>query len=469
VKRPFHYRLMVLIANAWLFASSCLGQTPASELKAAYLDAAKLSKEQCYGAHYLSLYSIPAERRAAAASVLGWQLNALSRVRVITPITKDNYVSSTLIRIHFTDYALEAKDYSEWFTAWENMAFHDPTWHIQTEVLAYGKTKLVSVDGGWVGLDYAQKLKQLTGSNGPILRADYFIAGASHPPYYHDFAGIPATVDEFYKAFGLDQKTIERLRANAGANLIISGITDKDRHAQWAQGPLGGVYTTLDSAAVTADRSGIRRPLNAFGTNLKFDAGEYIAVGGNGLLRFALYDAKGKRQNSVPDAIAKDKSDPHGPGIVYPMASCVRCHVESGLRPFKDDQQAYLEGLRGYDAATILRIHEFYDEPRLQRQMNFDRETYKAACLKACGLEPKAVAEALATEIREYLYLPLGIEQAAVECGVSVDEFKFAMNHTNDPMLIALCNGRKVLRGQWSSSQAEAQLSCAAHIRRDGK
>lgn len=446
-------------------AQSAFGQSPASELKAAYADASRL-KGNCATVRYLSLYTVPTERRAKVAATLGYVLNSLSRTRVIAPISKDAYLSDTLVRIDFANYTVAPDEFKSWYNAWEGLAFHDSTWHIVTETLEGGKKARRSVEGGWIGLEEAAKLRALTGSGGAILRADYFVTAASQPPYYYDFAGIPPTVDEFYKALGLDQKTIEALRANAAANLIQSGITLKDRHIQWSQGPLGGVYATFDTAQVTADRSPIRRPINAFGTDFVFDAGEYIAVGPNGLFRWALYDAKGKRQNSVPDTIAKDTSDPHGPGIVYAMSSCVRCHAEDGLKSFRDDQQDHLANLRGYDAGTVVRIHELYDDARFKRQMEFDRATYAAACLKASGLNSKELSKAMAETVREYTYLPIGLEQVARECGVTVDEFRYANNETRDPYIIALCNGRKVLRGQWSSSEAEAQLACATHIRR---
>jgi hypothetical protein len=60
---------------------------------------------------------------------------------------------------------------------------------------------------------------------GAILRADYFAAAALKPPAYYAFAGIPATETEFLKGFGIDKAVIERLEANAGANLHESGVT----------------------------------------------------------------------------------------------------------------------------------------------------------------------------------------------------------------------------------------------------
>ena len=263
----------------------------------------------------------------------------------------------------------------------------------------------MTIDGGWVGLAEAVKLRALTESAGAILRADDFIARSTVPPAYYAFAGIPPTEADFLKSLGVDADTIERLRANAGANLVISGVTQKPRRMIWSQGPLGGVYETLDVQQVDANRDPIRRPLSVDGANLKFDAGEWFAAAPNGLWRTALYDAKGNRQDSVPDKIAKDTSDPLADGIVVPMISCIRCHVESGLRPFRDDQSRLLStgrvDLRSSDPTLVQRIAEFYDEPRLQRQMDFDRQTYDLAVARATdGMKPEELAAALARTVR---------------------------------------------------------------------
>src|SRR6185436_11646045 len=136
----------------------------------------------------------------------------------------------------------------------------------------------VTLDGGWADLAAGAKLRANTNSIGAILRADYFIAQATTPPAYYDFAGIPSSENEFLKSLGVDREVIDRLRANAGANLIISGVTNKPRRIVWSQGPLGGVYATLDVETVDAAHDPIRRPISADGFQLKFDVSEWFAV-----------------------------------------------------------------------------------------------------------------------------------------------------------------------------------------------
>jgi hypothetical protein len=448
-------------------------QSPRSELQAAFLDAGKLAKEQCQGTHYITLYDAPPELREKTAATIGGMLNILSRVGVISPISKDNYVSDTLIRFNFTSYAVHnSKEYLEWHKAWEDMATFDSAFQIRTEILDHGKRKITAVSGGWCGLEEMQKLKAITGSSAPIITSGFFCTAASHPPYYYLFAGVPSTQGEFLKSIGVDHAVLAKMRVPIGANLFISRVTKKPRQIQWLQGPLGGVYFTLDVDRVTADRNPLRRPLNAFGTDFVYDASEWFFKRRNNLWGVALYDRDGKQQQSVPDRIAKDDSDNLGPGIVYSIASCIRCHQESGLRPFTDDQQQLLSGhgkAVAYDSNSLMLLQEFYNDPKFQEQMNFDRTTYEAAIKKASGLDGKEFSKAFADVIRAHQYLPVNLERAARRCGVSVDEFKFATNNTRDPVIIMLNAGGSVVMEDWSSSEAEAQLSCATNIRRDDK
>jgi hypothetical protein len=463
--------LSVLLAVVVALCGSLYAQTPASELRAAVTDIERLPVEVRPGVRYLSLYAIPAERRPEVQRVASYTLNALSRTRTVTPPIA---VTATLLRFSISNYIADRAEFDAWSAAWEKLVEADPYWHLRTEILASSgpnspanqapsgrpATSIVTVDGGWLNLDDAARLRTYAGSAGAILRADDFIARATATPNYYAFAGVPATEAEFLKSLGVDSATIDRLRANAGANLLISAVTQKPRRVVWSQGPLGGVYETLDVARVDAERDPIRRPLSAGGVNLKFDAGEWFAVAPNGLWRVALYDAAGKLQQSVPDKIAKDTSDPHGDGIITPMISCIRCHTESGLRPLRDDQTRLLStgrvDLRSYDAAIVQRAAEFYDEPRLQRQMTFDRETYSQAVARAAELKPEDLAEALARAVREFAYLPVSREQAAREIGIPEARLIDALGDSRDPIILTLVEGRPVLRGQWESSFAEA-------------
>jgi hypothetical protein len=536
--------------------------TPATELRAATADIQTVAPQLRPTTRYLTLYSIDETSRPTALQVTSYVLNALSRAR---SITAPELITPTLIRFNLTQYAPEPDDLTAWLSAWEQLATTDPYFHLQTEVLVSGnadkkqrttdhgqRTTAITTDGPWLDLTAAASLRAATASTGAILRADYFITAATQPPAYYQFAGIPETESDFLKSLGVDRDIIQRLRADVGANLITSGVTGKPRRIVWSQGPLGGVYSTLDVQQIDATRDPLRRPISttfpiphstvpipnstrissATGSHqtpgtrppdttfsFRYDVSEWFALAPNGLWRTALYDAAGRRQNSVPDRVAKDTSDPHADGIIIPLISCIRCHRESGLRPFSDDQQLLLgaslplprgEG-RGEGAAAAdgrssavsagfatappavslyspdpnisRRAAEFYDEPRLQRQIAFDRQTYAAALSRATTFAPLAnahphngrlttdngrlgtgnqpltspqLSDSLATFVRNYAYLPVTPEQAASEVGLTIDQFQQSLAQSHDPIILLLLQNRPILRDQWTSSFSEA-------------
>ena len=430
---------------------------PASELAAALDDLQRnVPPTEWRTTRYLSLYGVPPDDRTTYRSVASFTLNSLSRqARRVAPDVVDGD-GGTLLRIDLDELKLPTD-------AWEALvADREPYWHITTDVLdpQTHKRSTVFTDGGWLDLDAARRLREATHSGGALVRGDWFIAKAATPPHYYRLAGIGGTLAEWHELVGVDKKAILALRANRGANLFRSGVTRKPRRISRWQGPAGGVWQTYDTFGDDPRKDPIRNPTFSGG----YDASEHIAAKPNGLFWFALFDAQGKRQDSVPDRLAKDDSDPHGDGVLVPMLSCVRCHVEDGLRPFVDDQQRLLAGdvklfAADDDIADVLAA--FYDVARLEVQAARDREDYAAAVAKATGgMTTKQLAAALADVYRRYQNDL--VDPAAASRELGVDDLG-SLRASRDPILLALAIGGSVQRQQWEASFAEAALLAAGN------
>lgn len=466
-RKPKWWPWFIGFIVGFLTARAAFPSDPASEARAALTHAKSLPPQVAAGARFLSLYGIEdGTERREAAKVLSKTINDLSRSRTIYA---PKFLTDSLAVIYLPQYA--QKDYASFASTWDRLAEKDYHFYLRTEVLSTtaqagkiisaAKTKQIGTVGGWTGLPVMAELQAWTQSKYPICDARHFVFNGLDPAFYHDFAGVPPKEEDFVKSLGLQPAVIEDLRANAGANLIQSQVTFKPRRVIWSQGPIGGVYSTLDVIQVDAERDPIRRPVSASGLNLKFDVSEWFALAPNAMWRTALYDAAGKRQDTVPDKVAKDKS---GDGIVYNARSCFTCHVEDGLRPFSDDQSKILANgeIQSYDPHVTERAKEFYNEPRLQRQMAFDRESHAAAVKEATGgMTPAECSAALDRVLNHYAYQPLSVDQAAWECGVDAREFKAANRIANDPYIISLLNDQTILRDQWGSSFQAAILACA--------
>lgn len=449
-----------------MITSAVMAQSPATELHAAVVDLGKLPPEHQQHTRYLTLYNLPPEARAKAFKVVCYTLNALSRQRTLAAPVK---VSDTLLRIDTRWYA-DSAGLEQWEEAWGSLAGNDPYWHIKTEVLYAGKLQTILADGTWVGVNDSSALRSGSGSQGAILRADYFVANASHPPYYYDFAGVKGTEDEWLKSIGLDQKVIDRLHANLGANQKDSGITYKPRRHEFDQGPFGGIYRTEDVEIVDAEHDPLGRPVTVGKVGFKFEAGEWLAVGPNGLLIAALFDAKGKRQDAVPVKIAVDSIaiDQHAADVeVIPMQSCARCHIE-GLRPYIDDQTEAFKGghinLLSYDYETIQRVKDFYLDPKLKRQMEFDRATVAAAVKDCTGWTIEQSADAFSEFVDQYANRPVTYDQLRRDCGIPANVSLGVMYGAHDINILELVEGRTTKRGLYEPAFAEA-ITLAEHWR----
>ena len=441
---------------------------PAEDLVAATHDLeTRVAAELRPHTRYVSFSNVPASERAEAAAALSFVLNSVSRADVIVRPTVVPASDERLWRISLADYALPAD-------VWEFLASHDPYWHLRTQVVPPATTttrntktkptvQTVVTDGGWLDLSVAARLRELSHSSGALLRGDYFLTKATTTAdagVYYELAGIGADEATFFREVGVDVCAIDRLRADEGANMIRSLVTFKPRRVVRRQGPLGGAWHTYDTAAATPERDPLRNP-----TAFVYDAGEHIAAKRNGLHLYALFDAVGKRQASVPDVIAKDTSDPHGSGIVVPMISCVRCHLEDGLRPVANDQRKLAQsGIELYAASPseAQRLASFYLSD-LEKKLTRDREDFAAAVSQATGgMKPSAVATALARRVRRYQDELVERADAARELGVDEATFTAALRTSHDPILLGLAAEVGVVRKQWEASFAEAAVLVAA-------
>lgn len=432
-----------------------LAASPASELVAAVDDLSRnVAVDDRRGTRYVSFYHASERDRVEQRAVLSFVLNAVSHSATLVEPRAVDADGTALVRIDLRDYRLPAE-------AWEAVAAdREPYWHITTEALDPNTRKKTTVytDGGWVGLDAARRLRAMTGSGGAVVRGDWFIAKATTPPHYYRLAGIGATLGEWHKLVGVDARAVVALRVNRGANLIYSGVTRKPRRVSRWQGPAGGVWQTYDSLGDDPAKDPLRNPTFSGG----FDASEHIAAKPNGLHWFALFDAKGARQDSVPDRLAKDDTDPHGDGVLVAMLSCVRCHVEDGLRPFVDDQRRLdASGARLVvaDQETAEALAAFYDPTKLDKQAARDREDYAEAVAGATGgMTVKQLAAALGRVYGGYANELVDAERARRELGA---ESLAALASSRDPVLLALAAGIAVQRQQWEASFAEAAVLVA--------
>ncbi|MGE0609966.1 MAG: hypothetical protein AB7O62_22945 [Pirellulales bacterium] len=435
-----------------LLLSLTLASTPADEVRRALADVVLLAEEERATTRYATLYNVPKGEREVTAAVVGYLLNAVSHsATIVRPAEVEK--GPRLLRFDLRWYGLSAEQ-------WEDLIRDEP--YFRAAAPAAGEDNGYA-DGGWIDSEQAATLRQLCHSQGPIVRADWLVSRISVPPAYYDLAGVAETRGQWYADLGVDPRQVVELKANHGANILRSGVTRQVRRVSRWQGTLGGVWQTYDVSGSGPGKDPFRDP-TFDGRGFNFEAGEMIAAKSNGLHLFALYDAAGRRQDAVPDRIAKDDSDPLGDGIIVPLLSCVRCHVEDGLRPVQNDQRTLLSrGVDLYAKSPDLaqRLAEFYGGPHLDRDIVRDRQDYAAAVQRACGLTPAELSASLAGVYREYVYELVTPDMAARGVGTAAEELPRLFRASHDPVLLSLAVGLSVQREQWIAAFAETAVLAA--------
>jgi hypothetical protein len=441
---------------------------PAEEIAIIDADLGSLRLPARY--RWLTLGHLPRDAQAETIVAVNYALNAVSRVRAITPAMQ---VAPTVLRIDVSAFCQDEKQIDAWVLAWGEIAKHDFYHHLTTQVLLGSKVETVSVAGSWLNPPVEALIRAATAAPkfGAVLRADYFVAAALKAPDYYRFSGAADTLDGWLKQFGADAKLAEQLEASNGANLFVSGITLKPRRVIWQQGILGGVYATLDCKQADAAHDPFYRPISADGSQVKFDAQELFAMRANGFWATFIADAAGKRLDVVdPQIVSRDYAIAElgaADTRIYAGRNCLICHSAGGLNAFSDDQAKLLRTTRGraelssYNGSYVRRVLGFYDDERLQRQMKIDRESHELAVKRACGTTPEKAVAAVGATIKRAEFDPVTPQIAADELQCSLHDLSDVIDGTHDPNLAGLVEGHAINRQAWQSAYPEAAMKRA--------
>lgn len=404
-------------------------------------------------ARYVQLTDFDEPDRQIAG--LTYFLNSASRSRVLV---KPQAIHEQIVYVDLAALADPinfATSLAELTEGWEQAAVLDPYWHVPT---IDGDKKRAAVAGPWCG-EPLEKLKELTGSVGAVLRVDQFLARAGADKIWNTFAGISATQAEFKKQLGVDDTAIAKAQGFTAANIAISGVTRKPRRVVVNQSPTGVYVATEDAAQDDFAGNPFHFPVTIKGQSLKLDAYEIFALSANGFWRVAIFDGAGNRADVVPDVIAKDAASLDG--IIRPGISCYQCHTlnggDSGIQPFNANLQAQLNNRGVAGAAEIVGVTVgSYSPTKMKKLIERAQSDHHDACEEATGLPPKDAVAAMAAMYSRYRFAPVSPELASKELGIQTDEFFGKIKGTTDPMLALLELGESITRGSWESSLAEA-------------
>jgi mono/diheme cytochrome c family protein len=315
-------------------------------------------------------------------------------------------------------YRIDLRDY-EWTAA---------TW---TEILSaypYG-----------VRTAQSQLITQLSGSDLPYVRADWFVANASAGRLYYDILGLPGSVQELERLLSVDvRRDLDEEKNMARAGLRQSGVSQNNRVLERHVTASGAYWKSFDFRSNLDSQNIFEDPLG-----FSPSGGEMIFNLPNGMQAYYLSDAVGRRLDEAPIAIVSDRNSPGDP-VIRNGRSCISCHY-SGMQGFRDEMRPIVTRMINtkFDREKALAIYSPQED--LDRFLETDRGRFEAA-VKQAGVRAATSAQTEPINALSHrFFADISEGQAAAETGL--DEQEFRARVSGSPRLTGLGYGQLLVAG----------------------
>jgi mono/diheme cytochrome c family protein len=372
--------------------------SPAETTEAILADLKGLDPRRHRFTRYLTLSHLALAGKSAkdldtTREAVGKLLNSLSwHPRVTKPESAD--ADSTILRIDLRAYKWNA-------ALWDKLATAYP-YRLQTA-------------------RESKTLADFTGTELPAVRADWFVATAARPPFYHDLLQLPNSDRALERQLQVDVPGDQQDDLVMRSGFNDSGVSKNNRLLERHDAAYGTFWRSYDFANNTGRQNLFEHPIgpNTGATSFQPAGGEMIFHLPNGLQAYMLVDAKGKRIDKGPSEIVADPRRPDS--RVETGVSCMSCHARGLL--FKADQlrghvekNAQVFGKQIVD--TVRATHP--RKARFQAQIEEDNVRYLKALEKFGVRDPDHEPVNLVT--RQFEATLDGVT-AAAELGLKLDEF----------------------------------------------
>jgi mono/diheme cytochrome c family protein len=276
----------------------------------------------------------------------------------------------------------------------------------------------------------SKALAGITGTEVAALRADWFVANASRPPFYHDLLQLPTGDRALERLLQVDVLADIQDDAIQRAGFNDSGVSKNNRMLERHDAAYGTYWRSYDFSNNNARQNLFEHPLgpNTGATSFQPAGGEMIFHLPNGLQAYMLVDGKGKRIDKGPTEIVADPRRPDQ--RVETGISCMSCHAR-GLLVKADQVRGHVEknaAVFGKDIVdTVRATHP--TKAKFQAQIEEDNVRYVRA-LERFGLcDPDQEPVNLITQRFEGT---LDGATAAAELGLKPAEFAAFLKQNPD-------------------------------------
>jgi WD40 repeat protein/mono/diheme cytochrome c family protein len=286
-----------------------------------------------------------------------------------------------------------------------------------------------------------------------VLRADWFLATASRPPFYPDFLQLPTTDKNLERLLQVDVAANLQDDNAVRAGFNGSGVARHNRLLERHDGAWGAYWRSYDFNEGTGRQNLFERPLGPAPGPAGFRqaGGEAIFDLPNGLHAYLLFDGDGKRVDKAPGDIVSDPKRPDK--LVENGLSCIGCHT-AGLIP-KDDQVRphVLKNARAFNRETRDAVLALYAPAARTRALLDADNTRFLAALAKLGITP-GDPEPVSTAVLRYEAV-LDVQTAAAEVSQSPAQLAAALRQDEElgrALGALLARGGTVQRQVWEEA-----------------
>lgn len=478
--------------------------TPDSSVKFATGDILTIPPELQPKVRYISLYNIPRERRRLMAAVISFVCNSLGTRKGIFIPEFVGASEETVVRINIVDYDWDSN-------SWENLSKNgsgpkaqpEPYFHylieepivekkkvkktikrikkipngkdqfnrpifkevevdeeIEVEEPVSTKSRKISALAPWIDKVGITTLIELTRSESPIIRGDWFLSNVTVPPAYYDFLKLGNNIKDFQNLVFANQE-LSALAKSLDKGIVITSIVARNNRTLTRSPTFtnGYYWQSHDSLTSVDDRNYILNPLDE-----KFDATEDIGTLPNGLQAYFLTDGKGLRLDFANPDIAIDGTAVDK--VVRTGRSCIICHSE-GIKFIDDEVRNLTKLLKNKESIRLLATKED-DYYRIQDLFGYDlderiigdQNIYRKAVGRATGMTSEENAKLFSEFYDSYAEHLLTKEVVSQEVGLPPPELEKYIRMSRDPLLLGLIKEpiRPIRRDQWERSYQRFML-----------
>jgi len=279
--------------------------------------------------------------------------------------------------------------------------------------------------------EIARGLYELSGTELPMIRADWFIATASRPPLYHSLLRIPESAVDLERDLKVDVIANFQRDRLWRAGFTSSGISGQNRLVERHEAAFGSYWKSYDFKTNQGRGNLFQFPLGPVFKEhphpdlaFKHDGGEIIFNLPNGMQGYMLIDSNDRRIDEGPIDVVSDRLKTSGTPAIVNGLSCMACHT-TGMIRFKDTVAANSAAA----GAALEKLRALFPrQAEMDKLIDEDEARFLLALDKATGAflrsgpndktDITSFPETIGPIARWYRMQELGADEIAAELGM---------------------------------------------------